>query len=435
MDTITDILSTFFVSTTKETTKKKRSKVKKVDKETQFESFEILDDSVIDEEKNNMSQTENVKFTENNQTIENEKTKQDISKKSVSKPSIKVSSKISKKSVSKASTKVSSKISKKSDSKASTKVSSKISKKSGSKASTKVSSKISKKSGSKASTKVSSTGTSISSKKSGSESSNSNEDTSSGTRKNIKSKNMSFKTPSKTSSETSKDISSENNSNVDNKYSSESSDSDTSLDKSLEKKYKIKKCISKNKQFVNSNLLLMNKLLDTNLDMLNQILYDYSLMDDCKEKFEKCIYVISNNSNKFKFKKIFDENPYLHFTEIKIASKITQNIIKEFKNSDKLNILILDGSLDLHIINDILYRTKNINLHILFLASNYSINLYKKLKKLNDSYVILHKNSKNIRDEKKFYKNILEKYSSNLDFKNYFSLDNIIYNSSFVKYF
>jgi len=181
----------------------------------------------------------------------------------------------------------------------------------------------------------------------------------------------------------------------------------------------------------------MNNDFDKNIDMLNKILYEHSLMDGCKNKFSKSIYVISDNTNKLNFKNMFDKNPYLYFTEIKISSKLTSNTLKQIKANGKQTIFIIDGSIDTHIIINMLEQLKSLNIHLLYLTSNYSITLYKKLKNLSKKPLfLLHNNSKNISEEKKFFKNIVDKLYIHLKFDNYFnSLDNIMINDYFIRYF
>ena len=178
----------------------------------------------------------------------------------------------------------------------------------------------------------------------------------------------------------------------------------------------------------------MNKNLELNLELLNEILYDHSLIDGCKDKFEKCIYVFSHNSNKVEFKNMFDNNPYLYFTEVKIAGKLTPNTLKELKNSEKQCIVIIDGHIDTHIILDICNKINNLNIHLLFLTSNYSISLYKKLSNIfNDYFILIHKNT-NLSNDKKFFINIINKLFENVNFEKFLDFNKVIINKDSLKY-
>jgi hypothetical protein len=366
MDTITDILSTFFVTTNKQHTKSKKKKIKKVDKETQIDSF---DTKINNENSEKSSQKPTIQNEEKHEIKTNDKqeTKDEELKQETKDEEI----------------------SQFDNDETKNEEISQIHDDNNEKKDSEYSSKTSLTQSITENSRI-----------------------------------------SNNSLTASKSLSKSKNSSITENLSTDSS---TSLPSS----YKIKKFISKNEKFSNKNLLLMNKNLKLNLDMLNKILYDYSLMNDCKNKFEKYIYVISELSNKLEFKNMFDANPYLYFTDIKISSKLTGNMIKDFKEYNKKTILIMDGSIDPHIIITILDKLKKFNIHVIFLASNYSTTLYKRLNNLlNESCLLLHKNCKNLSNEKKFHKNIMEKIHSNINFDTYYnSFDNIVMSDYLIRYF
>jgi len=240
-------------------------------------------------------------------------------------------------------------------------------------------------------------------------------------------------TPNSTSSSSSKDTTKDKSNKKISKYNNLENSK-----KSLSNSIKIKKCIMKNDLYYKRNLIIMNSSLHKNLKTLNNILYDQSLIDECKNLYNNNIYVACSSDNKSKFKKMFDENPYLYFTDFNIKMNFSKKTIDSFAdNNNKKTIFIVDDSLENSVYEKLLNRLVNYDdIKIIFIVSSFSLKMYNHIKKLiNESILLIFENNDSSSDKLKFYNNIIKKLFSYIEFSTIKNYEKFIIKDQELRYY
>ena len=227
---------------------------------------------------------------------------------------------------------------------------------------------------------------------------------------NLESEEHSSEIQSNTASEESESESSESD------LDSDSDDSDSVIQSeeldSVKSEVEIKKIVLKAHEFYKNNILLVNDDNSSNIELLSDLLFKLSKMD---EVYDSSVHIFTFKENKKEFRDMILQQPQLYFNDLVIK---TQFSIPKLE-SNKRHIFIIDYNLVENKLEQLL--EKNLNAHIIVFHDTYSSELVKVYNLLGKSALLINKKDKLKILQSRFYSKIVKHLCDDFD-----SVDNYL---------
>lgn len=213
-----------------------------------------------------------------------------------------------------------------------------------------------------------------------------------------------------------------------NSNSSLSSLTSDNSSKATELNSDFKKYTLKPLDFYKKNIVITSFDKKENISILSDILYKLSLLKKIDSLYHNEICIITSDGNKKMFKQMFLENPYLYFSDFNVKQYLTESDIEKCKESDldKKRIFIIDNrSIECDTNLNLLKNLVKVGSHIIIVMTDQEspINIYKVL---GDDKLIMHRINKLKSLQKHFYKSVVKKISNT--FHTFSSFDKAINN-------
>jgi hypothetical protein len=184
-------------------------------------------------------------------------------------------------------------------------------------------------------------------------------------------------------------------------------------------KQSIKKLVLKASEFYKKNMLIINNDNYKNIDILNDILFKMSKLNDVENIYDNSLHIFTFNENKKNFRDMLLENPYLYFNNLIIKNTLT---LPELE-SDKRYIFIIDYSIkfDVEKLQKLINKD---NVHIIIYNDDYSSNMVDVYKLLGDNALIINSKDRLKILQKRFYSKIVKHLVNNANINNFFDVIN-----------
>jgi hypothetical protein len=196
-------------------------------------------------------------------------------------------------------------------------------------------------------------------------------------------------------------------------------------DESDEYKLEIKKYVLRPNELYKKNILIVNIDKHDNINILSDLINSFSGIEDVKKIYNQDMYIVTNKENKKTFKKMLLDNPYLHFINIHIKSQFNNPI----NTNDKRTIVIIH----LQSVDDIQDTIKQINpnsdenLQFIIISDKIEDRLINVYEKLGDNKILLHKKESTKALQKTFFQKVIQYICTSmtgLDFAKYYEFIN-----------
>lgn len=188
-------------------------------------------------------------------------------------------------------------------------------------------------------------------------------------------------------------------------------------DESEECKFDIKKYVLRPSELYKKNILIANIDKHDNINILSDLINSFSAMEDVEKIYNQDMYIITNKDNKKMFKKMLLDNPYLHFMNIHIKSQT-----KPIDTNDKKTIVIIH----LQSVDDIIIQDSD-KLQYIIVSDKIEDKLLKAYEKLGEDKILLHKKESTKALQKTFFKKVIQYICEDineLDFTKYYEFIN-----------
>jgi hypothetical protein len=184
-------------------------------------------------------------------------------------------------------------------------------------------------------------------------------------------------------------------------------------------KQSIKKLVLKASEFYKKNMLIINNDNCKNIDILNDILFKMSKLNNVENIYDNSLHIFTFNENKKNFRDMLLENPYLYFNNLIIKNTLT---LPELE-SDKRYIFIIDYSIkfDVEKLQKLINKD---NVHIIIYNDDYSSNMVDVYKLLGDNALIINSKDRLKILQKRFYSKIVKHLVNNANINNFFDVIN-----------
>lgn len=184
-------------------------------------------------------------------------------------------------------------------------------------------------------------------------------------------------------------------------------------------KQSIKKLVLKASEFYKKNMLIINNDNYKNIDILNDVLFKMSKLNDVENIYDNSLHIFTFNENKKNFRDMLLENPYLYFNNLIIKNTLT---LPELE-SDKRYIFIIDYSIkfDVEKLQKLINKD---NVHIIIYNDDYSSNMVDVYKLLGDNALIINSKDRLKILQKRFYSKIVKHLVNNANINNFFDVIN-----------
>lgn len=179
----------------------------------------------------------------------------------------------------------------------------------------------------------------------------------------------------------------------------------------------VSKTILKASDFYKKNLLLVNHESKKNLEILGDLLYKLSKMNNVSEIYDNSLHIFTFSENKKNFRDMLLENPYLYFTNFVIKTHLSN---LKF-DSSKRHIVIVD--FDTISDMDKLPNLLRDNVQLIVLHNSYNHYVLDVYKLLGKNCLLINKKDRLKLLQKRFYSKIV-KHLSELKETHYFDTIN-----------
>jgi len=219
-----------------------------------------------------------------------------------------------------------------------------------------------------------------------------------------------------------------NKNSVTSESNSESNSESTSesTSKNIISKKNIKKYILRPSNFYKSNILIVNDDIKDSIDILSDLFYKLGLMKDVNNIYDNNIHVITSLENKKVFTKMLLDNPYLFFTNFDVKKQLSREKIKNLDNLEKRTIYIIDNkTLTKPLKHKDLQSLVSKNVHVIIIAGE-EYNLDRTFNVMGNNKLLIHKLNKSKNMQKHFYKTTIKNLClpNKLAFDDYYNIIN-----------
>lgn len=168
-------------------------------------------------------------------------------------------------------------------------------------------------------------------------------------------------------------------------------------------KQSIKKLVLKASEFYNNNMMIINNDNSKNIDILNDLLFKLSKLNDIENIYDNSLHIFTFNENKKDFRDMLLENPYLYFNNLIIKNTLTLPQL----DSNKRYLFIIDYSIksDIEKLHKLVNKD---NVHVIIYNDNYSSDIVDVYKLLGDNALIINSKDRLKILQKRFYSKIVK---------------------------
>jgi hypothetical protein len=184
-------------------------------------------------------------------------------------------------------------------------------------------------------------------------------------------------------------------------------------------KQSIKKLVLKASEFYKKNMLILNNDNSKNIDILNDLLFKLSKLNDVENIYDNSLHIFTFNENKKDFRDMLLENPYLYFNNLIIKNTLTLPQLE----SGKRHLFIIDYSIksDIEKLHKLINKD---NVHVIIYNNNYSSDMVDVYKLLGDNALIINSKDRLKILQKRFYSKIVKYLVDDATTDNFFDVIN-----------
>ena len=184
-------------------------------------------------------------------------------------------------------------------------------------------------------------------------------------------------------------------------------------------KQSIKKLVLKASEFYKKNIMIINNDNSKNIDILNDLLFKLSKLNDVENIYDNSLHIFTFNENKKDFRDMLLENPYLYFNNLIIKNTLTLPQL----DSNKRYLFIIDYNIksDIEKLHKLINKD---NVQVIIYNDNYSSDMVDVYKLLGDNALIINSKDRLKILQKRLYSKIIKHVVDNIDTNNFYDIIN-----------